>query len=121
MNKLLGLELLFGDSSQPFELVDENFGTGWYEPRRYLLESTGVVKCELVDTTSSAGDWSGYFAVEDGVGGFDVVVFSQENAYPSGVGYILRTDYKPFTNVKDVNVIQKIAYEYFSDGCLDED
>ena len=33
----------------------------WYGPERWLREQRDVKRAELWDTTSSAGDWKGYF------------------------------------------------------------
>ena len=64
-------------------------GFGWYDPRRKLLEYKHIVKAEYMNTTSSAGDWSG-LAVAEYKGKFYVIPFWQENRYPY-VGYKLST------------------------------
>lgn len=59
----------------------------WYAPLHYIKELKGVVKAELLDTTSSAGDWSGYFVKkikDEGKTMFEIWTFSQENNWPQG-------------------------------------
>jgi hypothetical protein len=107
----LGLEVEFSDCSQPFELVGDNSGTGWYAPSRWLGLQPGVVKCELTDTTSSAGDWSGYFAVAK-EGKFSLVAFSQQNRYPVGPGYTLFTNDNVFAVVESVDAIEDAVNDW---------
>ena len=61
----------------------------WYEPRRFLSEFKSVVKCELFDTTSSAGDWAGWFLQQFGRSSYNLAMFFQEN---SGDGFDIITD-----------------------------
>ena len=77
-NLHLGLEVVLDDCSQPFEMNDNNGGKGWFAPQKYLQNLPDVIKCELLDTTSSAGDWSDYFAVKT-PNDIALVVFSQYN------------------------------------------
>lgn len=62
----------------------------WYEPVHYLRNKASVIKAELIDTTSSAGDWSGYFIQKVG-NKFYVIPFTQENNWPS-TGFTLYTN-----------------------------
>ena len=111
MNKYFGIEKEFSDGRQPFEMLNKNSGSGWFAPKRYLKGLPGVVKCELVDTTSSAGDWSGYYAVK-GKNGISLVMFSQANNYPAASGYTLRTNDEAFAVVGCENEIEEAVNEY---------
>ena len=111
MNLYLDLEVVLGDSSQPFEMNDNNGGTGWFAPQKYLKNLPNVVKCELLDTTSSAGDWSGYFAVKT-PSDIALVAFSQYNNYPQGPGYVLRTEPQPFEYVNKEDEIEEAVNEW---------
>ena len=66
-----------------------NVPGNWYAPEKKLLEYPSVVKTELVDTTSSTGDWSGYFIQKIGKK-FYTIMFYQENNYPNH-GFTLYT------------------------------
>ena len=113
MNLHLGLEVVLEDSSQPFEMIDNNGGTGWFAPQKYLKNLPGVVKCELLDTTSSAGDWSGYFAVKTS-SNIALIAFSQNNNYPQGSGYVLQTDSQPFEYVNTEDEIEEAVNDWAS-------
>ena len=110
-NLHLGLEVVLGDGSQPYEKIDNNGGTGWFAPQKYLKNLPDVVKCELLDTTSSAGDWSGYFAVKT-PSGIALVAFSQYNNYPQGPGYVLQTESQPFEYVNAEDEIEEAVNEW---------
>ena len=66
---------------------------GWYEPRKYLKDTfKSVIHSGLLDTTSSAGDWNGYFIQHRGKDRMKYVIrFSQVNNYPNS-GFTLYTD-----------------------------
>lgn len=53
----------------------------WYKPAAYLLRFKSVVGAGYIDTTSSAGDWTGYFIQKFGPKSYKVAIFSQENLY----------------------------------------
>lgn len=55
----------------------------WYAPQEYLNSLPSVVYVELMDTMSSAGDWSGMLVRKSGKK-YQVYSFSQENRYPNG-------------------------------------
>jgi hypothetical protein len=110
-NLYLGIEKVFENGSQPFEMLNENGGNGWYAPSAYLKNQPGVVKCELLNTTSSAGDWDGYYAVESGEG-IALIGFSQANRYPQGPGYVLYTDEASFAVVENVDDIEPAVNEW---------
>lgn len=61
----------------------------WYEPSRMLRQYKSVVAVYLVDTISSAGDWSGVL-VQKVFSVFYVIPFSQTNNYPHS-GFTLNT------------------------------
>lgn len=50
----------------------------WYAPEKHLQQQRDVVRVELWNTTSSAGDWSGYF-VQKFKRRFYLITFCQEN------------------------------------------
>jgi hypothetical protein len=56
----------------------------WYAPKYFLKEFKSVEKVELYDTTSSAGDWWGYFIQKIGSKTY-LILFSQENNHGSFV------------------------------------
>ena len=66
----------------------------WYAPQKKLESFKSVVKVELTDTTSSAGDWDGYFVQKVGRKWY-LIFFTQENNYPNE-GFTLRTNDEPF-------------------------
>lgn len=63
----------------------------WYDPLRYFKALASVVYAELYVTSSSAGDWSGFFVQRMGKGFYDIVWFNQENRYATHSGYIVNT------------------------------
>lgn len=80
-------------------LTDKTFHTdtnNWFAPTRELEERyPSVVATELMDMTSSAGDWSGFLIQKTGKNSFVAIGFSQENDYPRA-GFTLRTCEHPF-------------------------
>ena len=50
----------------------------WYAPMEWLGEQRDVVRAELWNMTSSAGDWDGYF-VQKYKGRYWLILFWQEN------------------------------------------
>ena len=53
----------------------------WYAPQKFLTdEFAGVVRAELWNTCSSAGDWDGYFVQKHG-GRYYLIRFWQENIH----------------------------------------
>lgn len=71
-------------------LTNKNFEVSgsWYSPTKKLMEMDGVIDAEHLDTTSSAGDWSGYFVQKSGNKVY-FIPFYQENI---GNGYSVSTD-----------------------------
>jgi len=53
----------------------------WYQPRQRLLSKPSVVLAEYHETSSSSGDWSGYFLQKIGQS-YHLILFTQENLYP---------------------------------------
>jgi len=63
----------------------------WYSPLTYLKDRyPSVVEVDHYDTTSSAGDWSGYLIQHVGKR-FFLILFSQENRHPAD-GFAVTTD-----------------------------
>lgn len=63
----------------------------WYAGRELLKVKApvSIVACDYYDTTSSAGDWSGYLLQKLG-GKYYLIAWSQSNNWPSG-GYTVST------------------------------
>lgn len=62
----------------------------WFAPREFLEENfSSVVYCNYIDTSSSAGDWSGLILQRLGRKLY-ATIFSQENSYP-GAGFDITT------------------------------
>lgn len=74
-------------------LADKEFHVegNWYAPRNKLKDYSSVVKVELYDTTSSAGDWSGFFVQKMGENRYDVLLFTQHNNWPNKSGFNVHT------------------------------
>jgi hypothetical protein len=53
----------------------------WYAPKKFLEQHKSVLQVELVDTTSSAGDWNGVFAQRE-LNRCYLIPFSQTNNFP---------------------------------------
>ena len=87
-------------------LAGKTFATktnNWYAPSREFMEKyPSVKKIVLMDTTSSAGDWSGFFIQQVGKKKFDAYGFSQENNYPND-GFTLYTAETPFYGSTEMN------------------
>ena len=67
-----------------------NIDGHWYAPSEHLESYKSVKRVELVDTTSSAGDWNGFF-IQELNGRCYCIPFWQENNYPSS-GFTLYTE-----------------------------
>lgn len=66
----------------------------WYAPLNHFRDMNSVVRCNHYETTSSAGDWSGY--VLQKIGKFYyVILFWQENIAWTPY-FRVHTDSKPF-------------------------
>lgn len=85
----------------------------WYDPKHKLQEYSSVVKVELCDTTSSAGDWSGFFIQKIGRM-FYFIPFNQENSYPRSGEYTLYTGNFATTWVDEYPEMQAL-YELWND------
>lgn len=72
-------------------LIEKEFTVhgSWYSPTEKLLEFASVVEASHLDTTSSSGDWSGYFVQVIGKTAY-LIDFSQSNNWPDS-GYTLYT------------------------------
>jgi len=53
----------------------------WYQPKSQLLSKRSVVFADYHETSSSSGDWSGYFLQKIGQV-YHLILFAQENLYP---------------------------------------
>lgn len=62
----------------------------WYEPKKFLKSFKSVVRAEYLETTSSAGDWSGYI-LQKILGKFYLILFWQTNSFPYS-GFDIDTD-----------------------------
>ena len=65
----------------------------WYAPMQFLKRFKSVIRVELTDTTSSAGDWSGHLVQRSG-NRCHFIMFSQVNNWPRSNGFTLTTDEK---------------------------
>lgn len=89
----------------------------WYAPQQFLQQLYGVEKVEILDTTSSAGDWSGYFLVtneDETKPQLSLIPFSQENNFPKA-GYTLHSGeiYDTFSPEQEEDVVAEfVAFRY---------
>lgn len=68
----------------------------WFAPTKELKEKyKSVIDTEIMDMTSSAGDWSGFILQKTGKNTVHAIGFSQENNYPHD-GFTLMTCEHPF-------------------------
>ena len=85
----------------------------WYAPYHFLGKYKSVINVELLNTTSSSGDWFGiFFQLINGT--VYAIPFSQENNYPKS-GYTLRTGniFGSFNNSTwNENIRRKIIKDY---------
>lgn len=73
----------------------------WFAPRKFLEECfPSVVYCNYIDTTSSAGDWTGLIFQRLGQKLY-VILFSQENSCP-GAGFEITTSKHPAAVIENV-------------------
>ena len=78
-------------------LIDKKFDTrdfksvsnGWYAPLEILRQYKSVIHADHICTSSSAGDWDGFFVQKIGKRSY-VIEFSQQNNYPYS-GFTLYT------------------------------
>ena len=76
----------------------------WYAPAKEFAEKyKSVEHIEYVDTTSSAGDWSGFFIQRIGKYKWVSIAFSQENNYP-GDGFTLKTSDYEFVHIDEIDM-----------------
>ena len=67
-----------------------NVKVGWYAPEEFFNHFVSVINCDYWNTTSSAGDWSGYI-VQKLNGWYYLIPFWQENRVWQGGGYTFGT------------------------------
>jgi hypothetical protein len=90
----------------------------WYAPLKKLQEYPSVIHAEHIETTSSAGDWTGIFFQKIGRKTY-IIPFSQENGYPRHSGYDLYTgdvfgSYKGEVTQEDIkNAIEDFCNVYY--------
>ena len=80
----------------------------WYAPTAEFWEKhKSIIAIKLMDTTSSAGDWSGFILQKTGKNTVHAIGFSQYNNYPHD-GFMLMTCEHPFYcgHAGDKNVLQ---------------
>jgi hypothetical protein len=68
----------------------KNMRDSWYAPADHLKSFSSVKHTSLWNTSSSAGDWDGYFIQSLNNTNY-LISFSQENNYPRGGGFTLYT------------------------------
>ncbi|KAA6302801.1 MAG: hypothetical protein EZS26_000971 [Candidatus Ordinivivax streblomastigis] len=63
----------------------------WYAPKRFIKETfSSVVYCNYIETSSSAGDWTGVIIQKLGKKLY-ATIFSQENSFPCCNGFDIYT------------------------------
>lgn len=90
----------------------------WYAPSEYLRGFKSVLKVELWDTSSSGGDWSGYF-IQRLNGRSYLIPFSQDDNYPRA-GYTLYTGdiiTSWMGNITEEEV-NNMMVEYTTESCI---
>ena len=80
----------------------------WYHPKQQLLNKPSVILAEYYETSSSSGDWSGYFLQKIGQV-YHLILFTQENLYPEDsfelvTGEVVHT-FKSEPNKSDVTKV----------------
>ena len=99
-------------------LTDVTFKTStnnWYAPLSEFWEGhKSIVAAEIMDKTSSAGDWEGYFIQKVGSRKVVAIAFSQSNNYPRD-GFTLVTGSVPFYagEYKEKNLIETVRNLYY--------
>lgn len=87
----------------------------WYQPKAELFSKPSVVLAEYQETSSSSGDWSGYFLQKIGQA-YHLIAFTQENLYPEDgfelvTGDVVHT-FKSKPNKSDVEKVIISVLEY---------
>jgi len=82
----------------------------WYGAEKLLKGYKSVVKVELTNTSSSAGDWDGYF-IQKLNNRFYFIPFSQENNFPK-MGFTLYTATLPYTEFDNIDDLPQIVKWY---------
>ena len=93
----------------------------WHEPLRMLESYKSVIKAKLVDTMSSAGDWSGLFLQKAGNYVY-AIAFSRENNWPGSHGFTLYTHEKPIFRIGyykgiDLDQVMEEVIEHYIEYC----
>lgn len=87
----------------------------WFQPKAELFSKPSVVLAEYYETTSSSGDWSGYF-LQKVRQAYHLILFTQENLYPEDgfelvTGDVVHT-FKSEPNKSDVEKVIISVLEY---------
>jgi len=88
----------------------------WYEPLKKLRSYASVIHAEHLNTTSSAGDWDGFFVQRIGSMKYYVIRFFQENNFPKD-GFIVTTSEVEMTFDGEINrdivdqIIEQLNFE----------
>lgn len=83
----------------------------WYAPREFFTRYKSVVGCVLTDTTSSAGDWSGYIAQKRSKRTY-IIPFSQSNNYPYAGFTAFTSEIPAISYVGDMSEKEICSYLY---------
>lgn len=81
----------------------------WYAPEEKLRGFASVVMTELYNTTSSAGDWDGYF-VQKLNNRYYLIIFSQYNNGFGATGFTLLTANTPMAEFSEMPT-KKLIYD----------
>ncbi len=84
----------------------------WYAPTKWLESKRSVVCVELINTTSSAGDWGGFFVQKRGKA-YKAILFWQSNSYP-GSGFDLTTDDIVLAEGPDLEELKQLVRKIWS-------
>jgi hypothetical protein len=83
---------------------------GWFSTKRFIKENfESIVFCDHIETTSSAGDWTGLI-IQKADNKLHIIPFSQENTFPCREGFDIYTgdvtatvqDTSMITNYKEI-------------------
>jgi hypothetical protein len=78
---------------------------GWFSAKRFIKESSeSVVFCDHIETTSSAGDWTGLI-IQKVENKLHVILFSQENTFSCREGFDIYTADRVSVTLEDASKI----------------
>ena len=93
----------------------------WYAPTCEFHEKhKSIIRIEIMDNTSSAGDWSGFILQKTGKNTVHAIGFSQENCHPHD-GFMLYTAEHPFYKgrVDEANLVENVKSCWLQCSVLD--